>query len=102
MIALDIDGLRSAYRSKRLLPRMMVADLISQLDAAPDRAIWITRISDTALHARAAALEDLDCAELPLYGIPFAVKDNIDVAGLNWLISKPLALFGKCLLSLWS
>ena len=90
MIGLDIDGLRSAYRSKRLSPRMLVADLIGQLDAAPQRAIWISRVSDAALHARAAALEKEGVgATLPLYGIPFAVKDNIDVAGLPTTAACP-------------
>ncbi len=90
MIALDIDSLRAAYGNKRLSPRTLVADLISQLDRGPDRAIWITRVADAALRARAAALEqEGDRAKLPLYGIPFAVKDNIDVAGLPTTAACP-------------
>jgi allophanate hydrolase len=34
-----------------------------------------------ALEARAAELEAKSPAELPLYGVPFAIKDNIDLAG---------------------
>ena len=40
------------------------------------------RSSDAALRARARELDGIDPATLPLYGIPFAIKDNIDFAGL--------------------
>ncbi len=37
---------------------------------------------DDGLRTRARELETKSAANLPLFGIPFAVKDNIDVAGL--------------------
>jgi allophanate hydrolase len=43
--------------------------------------VWISRVPDDQLLAAARRLDDADPA-LPLYGIPFAVKDNIDVAGM--------------------
>jgi len=45
-------------------------------------AIWISRLGADALRAYARSLEGKDIASLPLYGIPFAIKDNIDLAGL--------------------
>ncbi len=52
-------------------------------DAAhADPAIWITRVPAEAVLARAAALEAEGARDRPLWGVPFAVKDNIDVAGL--------------------
>lgn len=42
---------------------------------------WISIASVTQLQAQIDALKSQCISELPLYGIPFAVKDNIDVAG---------------------
>ena len=47
-----------------------------------DEPIWISTVGPDALIAAAAGLERQRPGDLPLYGVPFAVKDNIDVAGL--------------------
>jgi allophanate hydrolase len=47
--------------------------------------VWIAPVPRDAVLQRARALDDLPPAaraELPLFGVPFAVKDNIDVAGV--------------------
>jgi allophanate hydrolase len=49
-------------------------------DAQPDVA-WISLATDEQINARLAALEQRGPQDLPLFGVPFAVKDNIDVAG---------------------
>ena len=57
--------------------------------AAADPAIWITRLSDEAILARAHALENEGPRGRPLWGLTLAVKDNIDVAGMPTTAACP-------------
>ncbi|WP_249023585.1 allophanate hydrolase [Acetobacter ascendens] len=88
---LQITSLLSAYRAGTLTPTNMVHDVIARIDAytTKDPAVWISRVSAEKLLARAAELEKETATDLPLYGIPFAVKDNINVAGLPTTAACP-------------
>jgi allophanate hydrolase len=57
--------------------------------AHDDTAIWITRLDDAAVMARAQALQAEGRRDRALWGVPFAVKDNIDVAGLPTTAACP-------------
>lgn len=88
---LQITSLLSACRAGSLTPTDIVREVSARADAysAKDPAVWISRVPMERLLARAAELEKLPAADLPLYGIPFAVKDNIDVAGLPTTAACP-------------
>ena len=47
-----------------------------------DPAIWITRLPDDEILTRAGQLEAEGSSGRRFWGVPFAVKDNIDIAGL--------------------
>ncbi len=80
MPAITLSELRNQYQEKSLTPTVLIETLWPKLESA-DPAIWIHRISKESLLERAAELDGQSLSELPLYGIPFAVKDNMDVAG---------------------
>jgi allophanate hydrolase len=79
-MTLSMDSLRAAYRAGRR-PSELARELLELLAAPSEQPVWITRVPDAALLASALALDEAD-PRLPLYGIPFAVKDNMDVAGM--------------------
>jgi allophanate hydrolase len=90
---LGVRRLHADYRSGLLRPHEVVDTLLDRIESRGEDAVWISRFDADALHARAAELERLagpDSAALPpLHGIPFAVKDNIDVAGLPTTAACP-------------
>ena len=80
-LSLEIGSLKAAYADGSLTPTALAMEIIRRTVEDPNR-VWIQRLSDEAILAYAKNLEDKDTAKLPLYGIPFAIKDNIDLAGL--------------------
>lgn len=81
-LSLDIVNLRRLYRERALTPSAFVTQLHTRLAGDDAHCIWITRLTRDQLLGYARALEGRDPASLPLYGIPFAIKDNIDLAGV--------------------
>ncbi len=79
--SLDLTRLRAAYLSGNVRPREVVAEVLGRIERRGDDKVWIDRVPRKELEARAAQLEAQAPAKLPLYGIPFAIKDNIDLAG---------------------
>src|SRR4051812_17826028 len=86
---LSISSLAARYATRELTPSRLVEALIATRHCFDDRNIWISQVSDEALRARARQLDGLEPGSLPLYGIPFAVKDNIDLAGLPTTAACP-------------
>jgi len=61
----------------------LVCSLAKRLEASAGDGIWICLLPPENLLEQAKAIEKrkADGEVLPLFGVPFAVKDNIDVAG---------------------
>jgi len=77
---LNIISLRKRYLAGELHPLAVMQDILARIGDDPHR-VWIHRLSLAEIRDYVSALQDRDPATLPLYGIPFAVKDNIDLAG---------------------
>ncbi len=88
MISFDIHSLRTAYLDGSLTPAKLIEEVIRRTADDPN-TVWIHRLSDDALRAYAHALEGKGPKSLPLYGIPFAIKDNIDLAGIATTAACP-------------
>ncbi len=86
-LSLDFGALRAAYAAG-LTPAALMAELYRRIEAADDPGIFLALRPLDEVQAEARALGAPDPAR-PLWGIPFAVKDNIDVAGLPTTAACP-------------
>jgi allophanate hydrolase len=82
MQSLSILQLLEGYRGGQLRLGEVIEAVLARIDAAPDRSVWITRLTREQVMSYVTALEQRSADELPLYGVPFAIKDNIDLAGV--------------------
>lgn len=70
-------------------PREVLAAVRADIVASGDPGIFLHVASAEAVEGFVAALNPADRGRLPLWGVPFAVKDNIDVAGMPTTAACP-------------
>jgi allophanate hydrolase len=88
-MAETVAQLLALHRSGERPVAETVASAYARCRAADDPAIFIALREEIEVLADAAALESHGNRGLPLYGVPVAVKDNIDVAGLSTTAGCP-------------
>ena len=79
----------AAHRAGAVTPEQTVARSYERIRAHDDDAIFISLRPEADVLAEARALQSAGAAGRPLYGVPVAVKDNIDVAGLPTTAACP-------------
>jgi allophanate hydrolase len=85
---LDIDSLLEAYRSGTLQPIDVIAEVYRRIRARGERPVWIHLVPEGQALEQARNLGPFS-EDRPLYGIPFAIKDNIDLAGIPTTAACP-------------
>jgi len=89
----NLTALSAGYKAKKYDPVEVVEEVIARIEAAGEDNVWISRVAEKDLRKRAeqlrAARANGSADTLPLYGIPFAVKDNIDIAGFPTTVGCP-------------
>ena len=83
-LSLDFDTLKRGYQSGTLDPADVVREIYRRIEDIGESPIWISLLPRDQAIARARS-----APKGPLWGIPFAVKDNIDAAGFETTCACP-------------
>jgi allophanate hydrolase len=85
----SISQLRALYLSGEITPQSVLQEIYHRIEKDADNPIWIHVLSTDEISAYLARLSSMDIESHPLWGIPFAIKDNIDLAGIPTTAACP-------------
>ena len=78
---LTIEYLHNCYKDGTLTPEDLIGRLM-ELCRTDQNNVWIRLLNEEEIAPYLKRLKGETPETLPLYGIPFAIKDNIDLAGI--------------------
>jgi len=79
--SLDFAALRAGYRDGAFDPEAVVRAVYARIARRGSDHVWIDLVPEADALAHARALGRWTDASPPLFGLPFAIKDNIDLGG---------------------
>jgi len=82
---LTVANLQKAYRYRHFTPQDVIEAVIQRAEHARDRNIWILPPTLERIQPFLDRLAQMKPEDCPLWGIPFAIKDNIEVA--SWPVT---------------
>ena len=82
---MTIAELRRGYLSGEWSPADVLVDVFRRIRSEGERPVWISLVDERRALERAGAVD----LSLPLGGVPFAVKDTLDVAGMDTTAACP-------------
>ncbi|MCY9661388.1 allophanate hydrolase [Paenibacillus chondroitinus] len=81
-LELTISWLKDKYAKEELTPKEVMAAIVQRAVDDAGMKFWITPPSMALIQPFLDGLAELNPADAPLWGVPFAIKDNIDLAGV--------------------
>ena len=78
---LTIASVKAAYQSGEKTPTGLMQEIIEKAKKYSNKNIWIIAPDMERIRPYIEKLGEMDFDKKPLWGIPFAIKDNIDLAG---------------------
>ena len=79
-ISLSLGSLKSGYESGAFTPTEVIREVYRRIRMFPSNPVWIYLVPEEDSLRAAETMRDL--TDAPLFGIPFAIKDNFDAEGL--------------------
>ena len=97
-LSLDIRTLHERYASGSFKPSDIIEEVYRRIEARGEDHVWLSLVPKVQALARARELEarvepSAGPDTLPLYGLPFSVKDNLHVAGMPTSAACPAFAF---------
>ncbi|WP_322042329.1 allophanate hydrolase [Paraburkholderia sp. J67] len=88
-VPMTLAALRARYLDGSLTPTQVVEQIAARTSGDDPHHVWIRALTREEMMRYVEALAGRDPATLPLYGVPFAIKDNIDLAGVPTTAACP-------------
>lgn len=86
---LSINWLKKMYASNKITPEEVVLEIINRYHRNKEMNIWITPPKFENIKPYIDKLKGTNPNSLPLWGIPFAIKDNIDLENIETTAACP-------------